>query len=946
MQEASLEDGILTCLLNELRRGAQSSKIGDFTSLSGPDGFSEEGQEAVRLINEIVSNSQRFAECDLLKYKTISNSIGIAYWNMDIVEGNPLDLNNGFTWSSGLRKMLGYPLDNTILESFSGLLAIMHPDDKETTFEAFAEHVVSNAHQVPFEMEARIKSFTGEYRDIHTFCVIHCDEDGTPLRVIGAVEDVTDLKHLQAQMLEADKQLEDQSYWYKSVLDGIPLMISVIDTNMNLVYSNIPEEHASKVVHESLKGHPCSVWNFPLCDGDECCIVRVKKGERQTFFKHEGISYQVDAEIIRDAKGEPISYLLVIQDITDVENAARRQADLENEAKSLFVANISHEMRTPLNAVLGLSELLLESQGFSQENEMYLEKIYNAGSTLLSIINDILDISKIAAGKLELNQQKYNVADMLNDTIAQNILLIDSKPVRFNLDVNEQTPLYLFGDELRVKQIISNLLSNAFKYTERGKTELHLDFEQEGNSVWLALRVNDTGIGIRKRDLERIFTDYTRFDEASNRKTDGTGLGLSITKDLIELMDGTVNVESEFGKGSAFIVRIKQQYVDETIIGREIVTKLRNFSYVTSKRYHGTQINRVSLPHARVLVVDDNLTNLEIAKGFMQPYGMVVDCVESGQAAIDAIRKEEAIYDAVFMDHMMPGIDGVEATRIIREEIDSQYAKTVPIIAFTANAVAGSKEFFIGKGFNAFISKPLDIFKLDEIVCAWIGPAEKEQSSPSQIHEKPPKSIGESLKSNHRAVKNTYRDGLNWHMGLEFFGSEESFYKVLRSFAANTRPLLDSIVTVNESSLSEYATIVHGIKSSSYGICADPIGRLAEALERAAKAGNLDFVVQNNQEFLDEIHRLIRHIDIILNTTEGFGTKPLKSKLDKAEALRLRDACDRYHMDEIDAVMREIEQYEYTDDKELVLWLRNSIDQLHYKQVVDKITLLVKVVEQ
>jgi signal transduction histidine kinase/FixJ family two-component response regulator len=940
-------------LLGELRKGVQSSKIGDFTSLSDLIGISEEEQEAVRLINEIVENSRRFAESDLVKYEDISNSIGTAYWNMDIVESNPLDLSNKFTWSKGLRNMLGYPLDEPKPENLSDLLNIMHPEDRETTFDIFHKQVMNGASQIPFEMEARIKSFDGEYHDIHTVCVIYRDMVGTPLRMLGAAEDITDPKHLRAQMREAEKQLEEQAHWYKSILDGIPLMISVIDTNMNLVYSNFPEEYAAKAVNESLKGHPCSVWNFPLCDGEDCCIVRVKKGERQTFFKHEGASYQVDAEVIRDAKGEPISYLLVVQDITDVENAARRKADLENEAKSLFVANISHEMRTPLNAVLGLSELLLESRGLSQENEMCLEKIYNAGSTLLSIINDILDISKIAAGKLKLNQHKYNVADMLNDTIAQNILLIDNKPIRFDFFANEHMPLYLFGDELRVKQIFSNLLSNAFKYTETGKAELHLDFEQEGNSVWLTFHVSDTGIGIRSRDLKRIFTDYTRFDEASNRKTDGTGLGLSITKDLIELMDGTISVESEFGKGSTFTARIKQKYVDESVVGQEIVTKLRNFNYVTSSRYHGTRFERALLPHARVLVVDDNLTNLEIAKGFMQPYGMAIDCVESGQAAIDAIRKEEVVYDAVFMDHMMPGIDGVEATRVIREEIDSQYAKTVPIIAFTANAVAGSKEYFIGKGFNAFISKPLDVFRLDKIVRAWIGNKENKRPSDSHSYEEEPKDCGRDrdcgkdrdrdrdAKDNHCSARSTHKDGLDWHMGLEFFGSEESFCKVLRSFAANTRPLLDSIAAVSEDSLSEYATVVHGIKSSSYGICADPIGRLAEALERAAKANNLSFVVQNNQEFLEEVQRLIEHIDTILALSEKAEVKPLKSRVNKTEMHRLCEACDRYHMDEIDAAMREIEQYEYTEDKELVLWLRNSVDQLRYKQVVEKITLMV-----
>jgi signal transduction histidine kinase/CheY-like chemotaxis protein len=411
--------------------------------------------------------------------------------------------------------------------------------------------------------------------------------------------------------------------------------------------------------------------------------------------------------------------------------SALREAHDANRAKSDFLARMSHEMRTPLNAIIGLSEVALGAGGISNsETHSNFSNIHSAGMTLLATVNDILDISKIAANKIELVPREYGLTDLLHDVTTQGTTFLGEKPVKFVLDVDESLPARLCGDELRVKQIVNNLLSNACKFIEEGMVELSVSALREGDAVWLTCRVRDTGIGIRSQDLGNLFTDYTRLDAAATGKITGTGLGLSITRRLSELMGGGVTVESEYGKGSTFTVRIRQGFVDEETIGPDIAARLQNFSYGTTKRRRDSRFVRCKLPYARVLVVDDVRMNLAVAKGLLKPYEMQIDCVSGGQEAIDAIRGENVRYDAVFMDHMMPGIDGIEATRIIREEIGTEYAQTIPIIALTANALVGNDELFLSKGFQAFLSKPIDALRLDAIVMQWIRDEKREKQVP------------------------------------------------------------------------------------------------------------------------------------------------------------------------------------------------------------------------
>jgi PAS domain S-box-containing protein len=396
---------------------------------------------------------------------------------------------------------------------------------------------------------------------------------------------------------------------------------------------------------------------------------------------------------------------------------AREQALDNTRIKSAFLATISHEIRTPLNAIIGLTEIQMQNP-LPCESFADMEKIHDSGTALLAIINDMLDISKIDAGGFELVAGEYDVPSMIADTILLNSARIGSKPVEFVIHVDAQIPSRLLGDELRVKQIIGNVLSNAFKYTREGVVELTLRFESDGadKRQGLLVTVRDTGIGIKEDDIDRLFSEYNQLDTRANRKTTGTGLGLSITKKLIELMGGSIEVESEYNKGSVFTLHIPQTAADGTPIGKETAKNLESFKALADTHNAKKLLMRANMQYARVLVVDDVQTNLDVAHGLMLPYGLMIDCALSGKEAIDCVKNPDVRYDAIFMDHMMPEMDGIETVRVIRSEIDSDYARTVPIIALTANAAASGEEFFIKQGFTATLSKPIDIMRLDAIL--------------------------------------------------------------------------------------------------------------------------------------------------------------------------------------------------------------------------------------
>jgi CheY-like chemotaxis protein/HPt (histidine-containing phosphotransfer) domain-containing protein len=608
-----------------------------------------------------------------------------------------------------------------------------------------------------------------------------------------------------------------------------------------------------------------------------------------------------------------------------------------NSAKSSFLAKMSHEMRTPLNAIIGLSELTMEAGGLGEEANLNLEKVSNAGRTLLSTVNDILDISKVEAGKLELVPVEYDLPSLLNDSVTQSILHIGEKPIQLVLTVDENLPALLFGDELRIKQICNNLLSNALKYTRKGSVELRISCERESDMVWMTVQVRDTGIGISPENMGSLFDDYAQMDMKANRKIMGTGLGLPIVKKMVEVMGGSISVESEYGKGSAFTVRLPQKLITDKTIGPELASNLKNFKYSDQKRKQGSKLTIISLPHARVLIVDDVATNIDVARGLLKPYEMKIDCVSSGREAVDAIRNESIRYNAVFMDHMMPEMDGIEAARIIREEIGTEYAKTLPIIALTANAIIGNEDMFLSKGFQAFISKPIDIARLDAVIRQWVR--DKEQEKRPLVSDGTPEQHGGSGFA--RRAPGPGIAGLDMEKGIERFGGDEdSYFDVLRSYVVNTPPLLEEAKTVSKEILADYAITVHGIKGSSRGIVANEVGDQAEALENAAKSNNYDFVSAKNPALLESTWRLITDIQRVLDTIREEKPKQKKDKPDREMLNMLLAACEKYDMDAVDAAITEIAAYEYASDDGLAVWLKENVEQMNFQQIIEKLSAL------
>jgi len=536
--------------------------------------------------------------------------------------------------------------------------------------------------------------------------------------------------------------------------------------------------------------------------------------------------------------------------------ALKVEAEESSKSKSTFLATMSHEMRTPLNAVIGLSELTLDGKISGEEKEN-IEKVYTAGMVLLGIINDILDISKIESGKFELNPVEYSLPSLINDTITLNTMRIEEKPISFKLFIEETLPSELYGDDLRIKQIFNNILSNAFKYTKAGIVEWHISWDRNGDDIWLTSSVKDSGIGIRKEDMDRLFQNYSQIDIKSHRKIEGTGLGLSLTKHMLEMMGGNIVVDSEYGKGSTFTIRFKQGYVNDIPIGPTVVEKLKNFKFIDEKHQQHARLVRLPLPYARVLVVDDVEPNLVVVKGILKPYGMQVDCVTSGKDAIAQIKKRIR-YNAVFMDHMMPEMDGIEATRIIRNEIDNDIAKTVPIIALTANAIRGNEEMFLHAGFQAFLSKPIDINVMDAVIRQWVR--DKTQEGDEAVSESIIELRAESGKKSMKEIP-----GIDMEKAMDQLGDDEEILELtLQSFVDNTPPVLDKVRNFSEEKVADYVITVHGVKGICRNMCAEEIASLAANLEQAGKSGDIDFIKRNNDAFIGVVEKLIADIKVWL----------------------------------------------------------------------------------
>ena len=385
------------------------------------------------------------------------------------------------------------------------------------------------------------------------------------------------------------------------------------------------------------------------------------------------------------------------------------QAEESNEAKSTFLANMSHEIRTPMNAICGMADMLLDEKLTDQGRE-YAVTIKSSGEGLLSIINDILDFSKIESGKMPIIPEEYYFASLIHDVVSMMDVRVKDKPVELMVRVPDDAPRKLYGDTGRIKQILINIMGNAVKFTHEGTVTFGVSWQaQSPDMARLTFSVADTGVGIRKEDMAKLFDSFEQVDMKKNRGIEGTGLGLSISKLLVENMGGHIGVESEYGQGSTFTFDIVQKVIDAAPCEYS-----KNRRSVEHKRFAVD----FSAPEAKVLVVDDNKVNLRVAAGLLKKFGIVPDLVDNGQDSVDIIRGQTQ-YDLVFMDHMMPETDGIEATRLIRA-IGTPYTDKLPIIALSANAVKGMEREFLAGGMNDFLPKPIDLAMLGALLRKWL----------------------------------------------------------------------------------------------------------------------------------------------------------------------------------------------------------------------------------
>lgn len=424
--------------------------------------------------------------------------------------------------------------------------------------------------------------------------------------------------------------------------------------------------------------------------------------------------YQSHVEPVPDRFGAIKGHVVLILDMTEVRNnieeikQIRIQAEQANEAKSEFLANMSHEIRTPMNAIVGLSDIIME-ESKGRKVYSYACDIKSASRNLLALINDILDLSKVEAGKMELVCADYHIKNIVDEVINMMDGAASNRGILLKCEYDMSIPCKYYGDEGRIRQILINLLNNGLKFTREGYVKLTVGGRpgEGADTEILHMEVKDTGCGIKEEDLGKIFENFSQVDAKRNRAVEGTGLGLSITRHLVELMGGNIWVESVYGKGTTFILEIPQRIVDRKTLTEQPKEVVREED----------EIKPFRAEDCRVLVVDDNLVNRKVARGFLRPYEFMIDEAESGRKSIECVK--ETKYDIIFMDHMMPEMDGIEAVQLIRSECGENGTLPV-IIALTANAMEGVREMFLENGFQDFITKPLDKKALNEALQKWI----------------------------------------------------------------------------------------------------------------------------------------------------------------------------------------------------------------------------------
>ena len=611
---------------------------------------------------------------------------------------------------------------------------------------------------------------------------------------------------------------------------------------------------------------------------------------------------------------------------------AKAMAEKASRAKSDFLANMSHEIRTPINAVIGMNEMILRE--CREKNILYYAgNIKNAGQTLLELVNQILDFSKIEAGKIEIIPVEYSMASLLNDLVNMLQPRAKDKGLTLELGFDEEMPSKLYGDEVRIKQIITNILTNAVKYTEKGTVTFFVGCEpvsDDPDSVYLRVAVQDTGIGIKEEDMARLFTEFERIEEKRNRNIEGTGLGMAITQNLLHMMGSTIQVDSTYGYGSTFCFVLKQKVVSWEPMGN--YEEACRSSINNRSGYH----EKFIAPDAHVLVVDDNHMNLVVFQNLLKQTQVQIDTAESGMQCLALTQQRK--YDVIFLDHMMPHKDGIETLQELRAQPDNLNTDT-KAVCLTANAIANARAQYIEAGFDDYLTKPIEPEKLEGALLAYLPPEKIKAASVEDVPEIAAAEVPEAL----APLKDA--EWLDLSVGIKNSGSVDAYLPLLKIFYESLDEKSDEIEGFYAAeNWQDYTIKVHALKSSARIIGAVSFGEEAQLLENAGKSGDLDYIHEHHTGFMEKC----RSFKAPLAEVFAAAQEEDKQVEDKPEAdadllaavyEEIRTAAEDMDCDRLEDIFTEMEEYSMpAQEKEKWKQLKSAAEQFAYDKIVELLT--------